>query len=192
MKLTARRLLIFFLLLLASAGFGLGFDAVATAVDKKNHPMPDSLSASVERYANEFGVPETVLWATVKEQSDFSSNLVGDGGDVGLMQISPDLYETVCRKILLEEPLDAGILYDPQTNLRVGAAYLSYLYQRYGVWDTVYAAYYAGVDLVDEWLKNPQFVNARGRLENIPQKETQDYVKRMNNSVRIYSELYYE
>jgi soluble lytic murein transglycosylase len=191
-KLTARRLLILGGILILSIGFGLGFDAVATALDKKNHPMPDTLSASVERYADEFGVPETVLWATLKEQSDFSSNLVGDGGAVGLMQISPALYETVCRELLFEEPMDPGILYDPETNLRIGAAYLSHLYQRYGVWDTVFAAYHAGIDQVDAWLKNPEYVNARGRLENIPQKETRDYVTQMNQSVRTYSELYYE
>jgi soluble lytic murein transglycosylase len=191
-KLTARRLLILGGILILSIGFGLGFDAVATAIDKKNHPMPDTLSASVERYADEFGVPETVLWATVKEQSDFSSNLVGEDGRVGLMQISPELYERVCREILSEESLDHGILYDPETNLRTGAAYLSWLYQRYGVWDTVFAAYHAGIDPVDTWLKTPEYVNAQGRLENIPQKETQEYVKQMNKSVRTYSELYYE
>ena len=88
--------------------------------------------------------------------------------------------------------MDPGILYDPETNLRIGAAYLSHLYQRYGVWDTVFAAYHAGIDQVDAWLKNPEYVNARGRLENIPQKETRDYVTQMNQSVRTYSELYYE
>ena len=191
MKLTARRLLILFAILLASILFGLSFDAVATAVDKSKHPRPEDLSPAIVANAQDFGVPETILWATVKEQSDFSSNLVTNGA-VGLMQISPALYEEICREILSEEPLDAGILYDPTTNLRVGAAYLSWLYQRYGVWDTVFAAYYAGVEQVDAWLKDPACVNSRGMLENIPDQETQSYVKRMNKSVRAYSELYYE
>lgn len=192
MKLTAKRTLIFFVLLLASAGFGLGFDAVATAVDKSNHPRPESISALIAENASQFGVPETILWATVKEQSDFSSNLVSENGAVGLMQISPSLYASICRDILAQEPLDAGILYDPETNLRVGSAYLSWLYGRYGVWDTVFAAYHAGVEQVDAWLKDPTCVNSRGMLENIPDPETQSYVKRMNKSVRAYSELYYE
>ena len=191
MKLTARRLLILFAILLASILFGLSFDAVATAVDKSKHPRPEDLSPAIVANAQDCGVPETILWATVKEQSDFSSNLVTNGA-VGLMQISPALYEEICREILSEEPLDAGILYDPTTNLRVGAAYLSWLYQRYGVWDTVFAAYYAGVEQVDAWLKDPACVNSRGMLENIPDQETQSYVKRMNKSVRAYSELYYE
>ena len=192
MKLTAKRTLIFFVLLLASVGFGLGFDAVATAVEKSNHPRPESLSPLIAENASQFGVPENILWATVKEQSDFSSNLVGEDGAVGLMQISPDLYESICRDILAQEPLDAGILYDPETNLRVGSAYLSWLYQRYGVWDTVFAAYHAGVEQVDAWLKDPACVNARGMLESIPNKETLNYIKQINNSVRAYSELYYE
>jgi len=183
-KLTSRHLLILGAILLLSICFGVAFDAVATAIDKKNHPMPNSLSASVERYADEFGVPETVLWATVKEQSDFSSNLAGEDGAIGLMQISPELYELICREILAEDPLDAGILYDPETNLRIGAAYLSYLYQRYGVWDAVFAAYHARLEPTSLWETIPE--------EILSQSETQSYVKRMNKSVRIYSELYYE
>ncbi len=192
MKLTAKRLLILLAILLLSVAFGFGFDAVAHAIDKKNHPRPQSLEAAVVTNAETFGVPEPILWATVKELSDFSSNNVSETGAIGLMQITPAQYEEICREILEEEPLDSGILYDPATNLRVGAAYLSWLYQRYGVWDTVYAAYYAGVDQVDAWLKDPDCVNDRGMLENIPQKETKSYVKRMKKSVSVYSELYYE
>ena len=192
MKLTLQRLLILFAIILLSVAFGFGFDAAATAIDKKNHPRPQNLEQAVGGNAQEFGVPEPILWATIKVQSDFSSNTLSDTGAVGLMQITPEEYDMICREILGEDPLDAGILYDPETNLRVGAAYLSRLYQRYGVWDTVYAAYHAGTDQVDAWLRDPTCVNNLGMLENIPQKETQSYVKRMKKAVSTYSKLYYE
>ncbi|MBQ8431770.1 MAG: transglycosylase SLT domain-containing protein [Clostridia bacterium] len=191
MKLTAQRLLIFLGILLLSIGFGLGFDAVATAVEKNSHPRPEALTASIAANAKEFGVPEPILWATVKEQSDFASNAADALGHIGLMQLTAAQYESICTTLLNEVPLDAGMLYDPATNLRCGAAYLSWLYQRYGVWDTVFAAYHAGVEQVDAWLGDPDHVDELGRLTKLP-SATANYVERMNKTVTLYSKLYYE
>ena len=190
MKLTLRHLLIFLLIAACSVGFGFAFDGVATAVERKNHPRPEKIAPFVEEYAREFGVPETVIWATVCTESDFASNASKDAR-VGLMMISPALYETVCREILDEEPLDSGILYDPQTNLRIGTAYLSYLYRRYGVWDSVFAAYFAGTDAVDAWLSDPAHVNEQGFLKDLP-RDVQTYTEEIHKTVALYGKLYYQ
>ena len=190
MKLTLRHLLIFFLIAACSVGFGFAFDGVATAVEKRNHPRPETITPFVEKYAREFGVPETVIWATVCTESNFASNATRDG-KVGLMMISPALYETVCREVLGEEPLDSGILYDPQTNLRVGTAYLSYLYRRYGVWDSVYAAYFAGTDAVDAWLTDPAHVSEQGFLKDLP-RDVQAHIEEVQKTVALYGKLYYQ
>ena len=151
-------------------------------------------SRSKERadiFATEFGIPETVLWATICTESDFVSNLVSDTGEIGLMQLSPERFQTIYTDILHESAPDSGMLYDPATNLRAGAALISELYRRYGVWETVYAAYYAGEAQVDLWLADPEIVNAQGRLENIPDKATAKYVKQMQKAVELYEKLYY-
>ena len=192
MKLTAQRLLTLLLLILLSIGFGFGFDAIATAIEKKSHPRPQSIAAIISANAKEFGVPEAILWATVKEQSDFASNAVSPTGEVGLMQISPARSEMICKELLQTESLDAGMLYDPATNLRLGTAYLSYLYQRYGVWENAYAAYFAGTDTVDAWLKNSSYVTPQGVLTNLPDPNTASYLKKMKKSVLLYGKLYYE
>ncbi len=186
-----QRLLILLGLLALSIGFGLGFDALATAVEKSAHPRPEALAPAISANAKEFGVPEPILWATVKEQSNFASNATDAQGRIGLMQLTPTQYTTICNELLGEPPLDAGMLYDPATNLRCGTAYLSWLYQRYGVWSTVFAAYAAGHEQVDAWLANPSHVDELGRLINIPHA-TADYVDRMSKTVALYSKLYYE
>lgn len=190
MKLTLQRVIAFLLLIALSVGFGFGFDAVATAIEKRNHPRPDSLALSVSANAKEFGIPEPILWAVICECSDFASNALGEDGAIGLMQITPARYEEICE-ILEEEPLDTGILYDPETNLRLGAAYISHLYRRYGVWDTVFAAYYAGVEATDAWLRDEETVTPLGTLQNLP-KDTERFIKRINDSVELYGKLYYE
>lgn len=190
MKLTLQRVIAFLLLIALSVGFGFGFDAVATAIEKRNHPRPDSLALNVSANAKEFGIPEPILWAVICECSDFASNALGEDGAIGLMQITPARYEEICE-ILEEEPLDTGILYDPETNLRLGAAYISHLYRRYGVWDTVFAAYYAGVEATDAWLRDEETVTPLGTLQNLP-KDTERFIKRINDSVKLYGKLYYE
>ena len=141
MKLNLRHVIAFLLLIVLSIGFGFGFDAVATAIEKSNHPLPDTLKESVQANAKAFGIPEAVVWATVKNGSDFASNAVSEEGHIGLMQLTPEQFGFICREILQEE-FEPRTLYDPETNLRAGCAWISYLYGKYGVWEHVYAAYF--------------------------------------------------
>ena len=69
MRLNFRHFLIFLLILLASVGFGIGFDAVATAIEKHSYPIDESLSADVSANAAEFGIHESVLWGFGHTQS---------------------------------------------------------------------------------------------------------------------------
>lgn len=190
MKFNLRHVIAFLLLIVLSIGFGLGFDAVCTAIEKSNHPRPDTLSASVQSNAQNFGVPEAVVYATVKCSSDFASNAVSEDGRIGLMQISPDRFTFICTEILFETP-DTRTLYEPQTNLRAGCAWISYLYGRYGVWEQVFAAYYAGTEQVDAWLQNPAFVSKQGVLQEIPDDSTASFVQDMIDAAECYTKLYY-
>ena len=191
MKLTVQRLLIFLLLIPLSIGFGFGYDAAATAVEKKMHPIPSRYAALIEEQAAEFGVPSAIVYAVVQNESDFVSDAVSADGAVGLMQITPDVMRDVYTNIFHENVPDEGILYDPKTNLRIGIARLSHLYRIYGVWDTVYAAWHAGTDVVDAWLIDADVINEQGRLENIPDKSTAKFVSHTQKSEKMYSKLYF-
>lgn len=191
MKFNLRHVVTFVLLIALSIGFGFGFDAIATAIEESNHPRPDTLSTSVQENAKTFGIPEAVIWATVKNGSDFASNAVSEDGRIGLMQLSSEQFDFICRTILHEES-DPRTLYDPNTNLRAGSAWLSYLYGRYGIWDHVFAAYHAGTDTVDAWLQTPDLMSEQGILTDIPNDSTADYVEDMKDAVELYTTLYYQ
>lgn len=192
MNFNYRRVIAFLLLVALSVGFGFAFDAIATAIEKHNHPLDERYLTEIEKNAKEFGIPEPILWSIVRNESDFISNSVSDSGEVGLMQLTPEQFTVICTDLLGDTEMNTGMLYDPATNLRVGTAWLSELYKKYGVWETVYAAYHAGTDQVDEWLLNPELVNELGRLQNIPDEETAEYVEEMTDSVRLYQKLYYQ
>lgn len=184
-----KRIGLFLLILAASILFGILYDAAATSREKKNYPIDDRYKSYVADAAEEFGIPEPVLWAFCREESNFDSALLSKNGEIGLMQITPERLSFVSTKIL-ETSYETGILYDPKTNLRVGGAYVSYLYERYGNWSTVYAAYVAGTKPVDEWLRDEEHVSSTGELKKLP-SSTASYIKRLTKATTLYQKLYY-
>ena len=192
MKLNFRRVAIFLLLLAISVGFGFGFDAVATVMEKNRYPIREEFADQIRACSEEFGVPEAIIWATVCVESGFVSDAVGKDGGIGLMQLTPKDMEMIQTDILGEEPQHKGFLYYPQANLRCGTAYLSWLYQRYGVWETVFAAYSAGYGTVDAWLKDPELITPQGTLSSIPDAEARDFVSDATEAFEAYTKLYFE
>ncbi len=191
MKLNARSFAIIAAILVLSIGFGFAFDGIATAIEKKQYPISERYTDDILDVAAKYGIPETILWATVCTKSGFASNLEGKDGGIGLMQLTPDEFAMIQTDILKETPEDAGRLYDPEKNLECGAAYLSYLYQRYGVWETVFAAFDAGIESVDSWLANPEYVSELGTLITIPNPTTARFVKDVTKARDLYIKLYF-
>ena len=192
MKITLNRVLAFFLLIALSIGFGFAWDAAATAIERHRYPLQADLSVKISQYAEQYGIPEPVLWATVRNNSSFASNATSPDGAIGLTQLTPARFEWICLNLLDGEKKDEGMLFDPDTNLSAGCAYVSYLYDRYGVWDHVFAAYYTDPQTVDAWLADPQNLSNQGVLQKIPDRATARYVNDMKTAVEFYSKLYYE
>ena len=191
MKFNARSLAIIAGILVLSIGFGFAFDGIATAIEKNRYPLSPRYAEDVRKVAEEYGIPEVIIWATVCTESGFASNLEGKDGGIGLMQLTPREFAMIQTEILKEAPEDAGRLYDPEKNLACGAAYLSYLYQRYGVWETVFAAFDAGTEAVDAWLANPEYVSELGTLTSIPDPSTARFVKDVMKARELYIRLYF-
>ena len=100
----------------------------------------------------------------------------------------PDTYEWLATR--LGDSGEIGLLYDPETSIRYGTYLLSFLFDRYGNWETVYAAYNAGLGNVDEWLEDPAYIDENGVLDSIPFKETRTYVRRVSSARSVYERLY--
>ena len=191
MKLNARSFAIIAAILVLSIGFGFAFDGIATAIEKSQYPLYERYIDDIRKVSTEYGIPEVILWATVCTESGFASNLEGKDGGIGLMQLTPGEFAMIQTDILKETPEDAGRLYDPQKNLTCGAAYLSYLYERYGVWETVFAAFDAGTETVDAWLASPEYVNDLGMLKTIPDAKTARFVREVTEARELYIKLYF-
>lgn len=149
---------------------------------------PQKYAESVEKYAAEYDVPESVVYAVIKTESGFTPDAVSLKGAIGLMQITPDTFDWLCSKTGGEA--NALLLYEPDTNIRYGTYFLSLLHNEYKAWDTVYAAYNAGRGRVNSWLASEEY-NNNGRLKNIPYEETASYVKKVEKAQSVYARLYY-
>lgn len=180
------------LILVISVAFGFAFDFVCDKIEYARYPKPTEYQEYVEKYSEMYGVPEELIWAVIKTESGFDSSAESDAGAVGLMQLMPATFNEITNQ-RLKDGFDIGMRYDPETSIRYGTYYLSYLFARYGAWDTAIAAYNAGLGNVDGWLANPEYGNeTSGTLHKIPYRETKNYVLKVNKALEMYKKLYSE
>jgi len=177
--------LIIILILILSVGCGFLYDALFTRYRLKEYPRQYNDTVIACYY--EYSVPVSVIYAAVKMESDYDSGLVTDG-QIGLMQLTREEYDSLSAE--LGKQKDSGLLFEPATNLNIGTYKLSKLYTKYGQWKAVYAALYIGEETVDEWLSDSDNLDENGNLSEIPDKDTEKYVKKFEKTVKIYKELY--
>ena len=126
-----------------------------------------SIDETVDEAAEKHRVDPAVLKSIMKAESSFRTDAVSPKGAIGLMQVMPGTAE--------ELGYDAS---DPEENVHAGAAYLSFLMNRYrgkrnGL-QLAIAAYNAGPRNVDRHHGIPPF------------RETRSYVKRVLTYYRDY------
>ena len=184
-----RKSVVIIILLIIAALLATLWVSVENIILEKTHPLP--YYETVQKYASEYAVPVEVIYAVMNTESSFKSDAVSKKGAIGLMQITPDTFNWLCSKTTEEEQSTSpDLLYNPETNIKYGSFFLSLLYTEYGVWDTVYAAYNAGMNKVTEWMKDPDY-NMNGKIVNIPYPETEKYVEKVSKAVVVYKKLYF-
>ena len=105
-----------------------------------------------------------------------------------MTQITPETFEWLRMK--LGETQGELSLLDPETSIKYGAFFLSYLLDEFGETPVALAAYHAGRGRVNSWLKDPEISPDGKTLTKIPISETAHYVKKVTKALNIYSNLY--
>ena len=166
--------------------------ALATRGHVDRQLYPCHYEAYVRQYAQAYGVPEPLVYAVIRTESDFDRDAVSSVGAVGLMQLLPDTFVWLADYHLHEED-DPSRLTDAKVNIRFGVYYLRWLYDRYGSWMEACAAYNAGPGNVDGWLEMCELTHADGTLnaDEIPFGQTYAYVAMVGSAYEKYAELYF-
>lgn len=146
--------------------------------------FPIKYRAYVEFYAEEYGVDKNLIYAIIKAESNFQSDVVSKKGAKGLMQIM-DTTGQWCSKEIGVSEID---LTDVKSNINAGTFYFAHLMKMYGGDEKVaIAAYNAGHGNVDKWLSDTEFSADGKTLDKIPFEETDKYVKKVMFYKKIYS-----
>lgn len=179
-----RRRSVVLLVVLALVGLVavMGVLAAPEVVRRVTHPL--DYEAEIRASSAEFGVEPSLVAAVIRTESRFDPDAMSSQGAYGLMQLLPETASFVAERAGI-----SGDYRDPETNIRIGTRYLSYLHSRYdGDERLALAAYNSGEGRVDRWLSRGDFDVSR----DIPFAETRDYVLNVTESQRVYEDLYGE
>ncbi|MBQ6152726.1 MAG: lytic transglycosylase domain-containing protein [Ruminococcus sp.] len=149
-------------------------------------------SEYVSKYSKEFGVDEALVYSVIRCESGFREDVESHAGAIGLMQLMPETFTWLQMNKDGEETYSASDLQNPEINIEYGTYYLSWLLNKYGVENTAVAAYNAGVTNVDDWLSNTAYSSDGKTLSTIPYHETDEYVSKVENTKKMYEEIYYQ
>ncbi len=151
---------------------------------------PTDFSEIVEEKAELFGVDEELVYAVIRTESSFDPNAQSSAGAKGLMQMTDGTFEWVQELLGAQEVLPPENLFEPEINIHHGVYFLSFLIDYYENTDTALAAYNAGMGNVASWLEDPEYSEDGVNIDDIPFPETRSYVKKVNDALLIYRNLY--
>lgn len=186
-----KKTIIFLVTLIILLGLGfvlLKILRVQDAILKKIYPT--EYAEYVEKYSVENNLDKYLVYAVIKAESNFDPDVTSGADAKGLMQL---MEETAVERanVIEDYNVESYDLYDPETNIKLGTSYLSYLL---GLFDNniilAVTAYNAGLGNVQQWIKDG-VINSDGTdIENIPYKETSNYVRKILRDYQIYLKIY--
>ena len=157
-------------------------------LEKVIYPYPNQ--EIIENYATLYGVDPLLVVSVIREESKFDSKSESHKGAKGLMQLMPSTAQEVAKSLGDKTYTEEGLLI-PEKNIQYGTWYLASLQKAFaGNTTLVTAAYNGGRGHVQEWITSGQIDSKNIHIEDIPFKETRDYVGRVLKSYEKYNKLY--
>lgn len=162
------------------------FGKIKNATLKKIYKI--DYSEYVEKYSKEYNVDKYLIYATIKAESNFNQYAKSSQGALGLMQLMEATATEIAPQTGISVTEDS--IYDAEININLGTKLLSNLLQKYENTGLALAAYNAGSGNVDNWINKGTIKKDGSDLENIPFKETNNYVRKILRDYDIYVDLY--
>ena len=153
------------------------------------HDYPKEYKDLIFEWSQHHEIDPNLVFAIIKNESKFGTNAKSPKGAQGLMQIMPATGQWIAQQLKME-PFEAEQLYDPDLNIRFGCWYLASLREEFsGNTYMVIAAYNAGRGTVNEWINAGIWNGEMISVDNIPYKETRNYLKAVWKSYLAYKAI---
>jgi soluble lytic murein transglycosylase len=156
------------------------------------HPLP--YPALILENCAMGGMAPHLVYAMMRQESQFDQNAVSIAGAMGLMQLMPSTGEHVAGQLGFPRGAYASLLV-PEINVTFGIWYAAHLLHRTrGDVLMMLSAYNAGLGNAKRWFNG---THARGAaaiaaVDGIDFSETRSYVKRIVESAHVYHAFYFD
>jgi soluble lytic murein transglycosylase len=151
---------------------------------------PLECKEAIIKYGQQHKIDPPLIAALIRTESNFKPDAESNKGAKGLMQITPSTGEWIANTMGLES-FDESMLFDPETNIKLGSWYIEHLSDYYnGSFELVFAAYNGGRGNVDKWLKDRSLSSDGVSLDAIPFSETENFVIKLRKNYDIYRQIY--
>lgn len=153
---------------------------------------PQAYYEIISEYSKEYNVDKNLIFALVKAESNFDKDAVSNKNAIGLMQIMEETAKDIVSKndININNDNIKEELLNVDNNINIGTKYISMLSEKYNDIGIALAAYNAGSGNVDKWIEKGIIKNDGSDIENIPYKETNNYVRKILRDYEIYKQIY--
>lgn len=152
---------------------------------------PTDYEEYVLKYCKEYHTDPVLVFSVINIESSFKPKATSEVGARGLMQLMEDAYDWVKFR-LDDDSKSFDDMYDPETNIKYGTYYLSFLMERYDdSIDLTAAAYHCGMGQVDSWLEDGTISAEKFDVNDIPAEnnQTSHYVNKINDAYKAYKEI---
>ena len=142
---------------------------------------PKTYKEIVSVYSEKYNVEENLVFALISEA-------VSHRDAIGVMQIMEETAKDVANKnsIKIENENIKQELLKIDNNINIGTKYLSTLLEKYKNKEIAVAAYNAGIGTIDGWIQKGIIKSDGSDIENIPYKETNNYVRKILRNYKLY------
>lgn len=159
--------------------------ASASAYDDFDLTYPLTFEAQALKAQQLSGLPAAWINGVMRQESLFNPSAVSSANAYGLMQLLLPTARGVAKRWKQPMPTQDS-LFDPQTNLQLGAAYLREVRDK---WDgnllLALGSYNAGPSAVARWLPD-QAMDADIWMENVPYNETRSYIQKILWHITVF------
>ncbi len=134
--------------------------------------------ATIRREAARRSIDPAWVAAEIRAESIFNPKARSGANAMGLMQVLPGTGAATARSLGMPWS-GAASLYDPDTNIAIGTAYLRQMLDKYALPYLAIAAYNAGPAPTARWQSQRPGFEPDFWIETISYKETREYVARI-------------
>ncbi len=134
---------------------------------------------TIRREATRNDIDPAWIAAEIRAESIFDPQARSPANAMGLMQVLPATGQATAQKIGLPWRGPQETLFDPDSNIAIGSAYLREMHDKWGDLPHAIAAYNAGPTPTTRWRTQRPDFDPDLWIETISYKETREYVARV-------------